>query len=517
MDTGTLLAWAVGFLTASGLLRLLKVRGPGRRGWIAVHVVVLAVLSASLLVRPAWAGPASGGVWALLILAPLLLGVAARRLVAQRRYGPARAMAAVAAVLHPADGWLGDPALIRDLGRLDRGDAEAARAVLDRARTSKSPLAQSAPAVLFQKSGDWEGLKAWAESARGADGLLAEPVAAVLYVRALGEIGEIDAMARAYALHEGRFTSVQGRDLARLFLFGYGGRPDAVRRLFEGSLRDYPPQTQDYFLGTAEIAAGDVDRGRARLEALTADPQRAAAERRLSAPPPAPAGPWTRALMEEVDRHAGEELRYDPLGRGPGRPLATWALLALLGAGFLVSSIAGGTTDPEALIDAGAVWVLPGRAFEPWRLASSLFLHFGALHLAMNGIALLLFGPFVERALGRLRFFLVYFGSGLIGSMAAVGLVRRLHPEQAFFLVGASGCIFGLIGATAAHLLAGWRRDRAETARRRLGMIGVMVATQAAFDFTVLGGGSFMAHTGGLVGGFLLAVVLGPSPNLRKA
>ncbi|HYE97556.1 MAG TPA: hypothetical protein VEJ18_01545, partial [Planctomycetota bacterium] len=294
MDPGSLLAWAVGFLTASGLLRLLRVRGPGRHGWIAVHAGVLALLSASLLLwTPDRAGYAAGAAWALLILAPLLLGVAVRRLVARRRYGAARALAAVAAALHPLDGWTGDPSLIRALHRLDGGDAEAARTVLDRARASRSPLAQSAPAVLFQKSGDWSGLKAWAEAARGPDGLLLEPVGAVLYVRALGELGEVDAMAEAFALHERRFTTVQGRDLARLFLFGYGGRPDAVRRLFEGSLSDYPPATRDYFLGTAEIAAGDVERGRARLEAVTDDPQRAAAQRRLGLPVPPPASAWT--------------------------------------------------------------------------------------------------------------------------------------------------------------------------------------------------------------------------------
>src|SRR3954468_22245088 len=76
-----------------------------------------------------------------------------------------------------------------------------------------------------------------------------------------------------------------------------------------------------------------------------------------------------------------------------------------------------------------------------WRLITAAFLHYGPIHLGLNMLALWWLGAPVEMALGRARFLAIYLVSGLAGSAGA--LVLSPHSVT----VGASGAIFGLLGA----------------------------------------------------------------------
>ncbi|MCJ7826719.1 MAG: rhomboid family intramembrane serine protease [Demequinaceae bacterium] len=96
----------------------------------------------------------------------------------------------------------------------------------------------------------------------------------------------------------------------------------------------------------------------------------------------------------------------------------------------------------------GEDWILrlgliPGDwGFEPWRLVTSGFAHFGVAHLIFNMFALFQFGTVVETLLGRLRFALVY-GLSLLGGglmILALGKPYSIHA-------GASGAIFGVLAA----------------------------------------------------------------------
>lgn len=79
--------------------------------------------------------------------------------------------------------------------------------------------------------------------------------------------------------------------------------------------------------------------------------------------------------------------------------------------------------------------------FEPWRMLTSAFMHAGLWHLAMNLLSLWLFGRIIEPMMGRLRYGLLLLVSALGGSFA----VSVLASDS--FVVGASGMVFGLIGA----------------------------------------------------------------------
>jgi membrane associated rhomboid family serine protease len=82
--------------------------------------------------------------------------------------------------------------------------------------------------------------------------------------------------------------------------------------------------------------------------------------------------------------------------------------------------------------------------FEIWRLITSMFMHADPLHLFSNSLALLLFGALLETTqyISKVNYLIIYFLSGLIGNLATLFFL----PSQVISL-GASGCIFGLIGA----------------------------------------------------------------------
>nr|MBN2278369.1 rhomboid family intramembrane serine protease [candidate division Zixibacteria bacterium] len=79
----------------------------------------------------------------------------------------------------------------------------------------------------------------------------------------------------------------------------------------------------------------------------------------------------------------------------------------------------------------------------PLTILTSMFLHSGFWHLAGNMLFLWIFGNNIEDYLGRFKFILFYFTSGL----AAAGLFVLFGPNSQIPLVGASGAIAGVLGA----------------------------------------------------------------------
>jgi len=177
-------------------------------------------------------------------------------------------------------------------------------------------------------------------------------------------------------------------------------------------------------------------------------------------------------------------------------------------AAFVIEFLAGGSTNPLTLhrlgeLDTSSVIV----RHQYWRLLTALFLHYGAIHIFFNLFALLLLGPALERQIGGFLFAACYLVSG-IGSSIAVVLLTKLRLLEPVQLVGASGCVMGVVGTWTGFLL---RHRHAPLARRRLRNILVIVLLQLAFDI-VTPRVSMSAHLGGLVTGFLLGVLVPAKP-----
>ena len=125
---------------------------------------------------------------------------------------------------------------------------------------------------------------------------------------------------------------------------------------------------------------------------------------------------------------------------------------------------------------------------EWWRLITAGFTHFGVAHLIMNMVSLYFLGRFVEPALGRSKFFALYLASLLAGTAGALILQPNLG-----LTAGASGAIFGLLGASAIGL-----RQRGVPLMQS--SIGTMILLNLVITFTI-SGISIGGHLGGLVGG----------------
>jgi membrane associated rhomboid family serine protease len=201
--------------------------------------------------------------------------------------------------------------------------------------------------------------------------------------------------------------------------------------------------------------------------------------------------------------HAGNLARGTPRAvRGVQRPLArrgfvipreaivTRILVLINVIVFLITVAQGaGLNDPGGQLF--NKWALYGPLVahgDWWRLITSAFLHASVLHIAFNMLALWWLGAPVEMVLGRVRYLGLYIVSGLAG--AAGALVADPHAVT----VGASGAIFGLLGA---GLILEWQAT-GSLAGNYLTLIIINVAISFAVPGISIGG-----HLGGLIGGIL--------------
>jgi rhomboid protease GluP len=178
----------------------------------------------------------------------------------------------------------------------------------------------------------------------------------------------------------------------------------------------------------------------------------------------------------------------------------TRLLLLVIGGVFLLEWALGGSQNPEVLLRLGANHraLVLGEG-QVWRLVASMFLHIGFMHLLLNGWALFQLGPLVEAWLGWGRLFIIYFVSGIAGSLASVLVTEGLSA-------GASGAIFGILGALIAFLVRRHQRLRPE-ARSLLGQFVLWAAINVVFGFTNPGIDN-AAHLGGFAAGLAMGWVM---------
>jgi membrane associated rhomboid family serine protease len=159
-----------------------------------------------------------------------------------------------------------------------------------------------------------------------------------------------------------------------------------------------------------------------------------------------------------------------------------------------------------ACLSGGGHWI-PGVADGAWwQVVTSMFTHVSIIHIGMNCLTLWFIGPPLEMYLGRVRFLVTYFLSGLVGSLA----VYWLSGAQTLSY-GASGALFGVMGALFIIL---WQQ-RGDFKQLLLWIVLNLVVT-----FLPAGGGlgaiSWQAHLGGLVGGLAIASVWALLPRGDK-
>ena len=398
-----------------------------------------------------------------------------------------------------------------------QGNIEQAKLLLNRYRSNTTPIGRSAMAFLYRMGASWQELMVWLQHNFSEQTLLEDASLVSFYVRALGELGDLNGLLQALEQAERKLeqTGNSGTlNLLRMFALAFGGQPRQVRYLFETSLQRYSVHIRQFWLATAELAAGNESLGRQQLETLryrgNGVLDRAIAWR-LSRPPLNPNRILTdrsKQTLLNIPRALQQEARTTRTLFSDRTAYATYGLIAinLLVFGFEVAL--GGSQNPHVLSHMGALE--PGLVidFGQWHLLlTSMFLHAGTLHLTMNMMGLYFFGNIVEAALGRGRYLLLYFISGTGSMLTLVGLVIVNHLPVQITVVGASGAIMGLLGAIGAILLWDWRREKSHLAAKRLRTVLFIVGLQTVFDL-VTPQVSLESHLSGLIIGFLFSNLL---------
>jgi membrane associated rhomboid family serine protease len=178
----------------------------------------------------------------------------------------------------------------------------------------------------------------------------------------------------------------------------------------------------------------------------------------------------------------------------------TLTLIAINVAMFLITAVSAATTG-HSPVDNSLSPVFASLSQWPygvilfgewWRVFTAAFLHIGPVHLAMNMLALLLFGSELERQLGRSRYLVLYLLSALGGAT-----VIQLLGDPRVPVAGASAAIYGLLGALGVLMLV---------QRQDLRGLFTLLAINVFISF--LPGVSLLGHVGGLVAGALTAGIL---------
>ena len=163
---------------------------------------------------------------------------------------------------------------------------------------------------------------------------------------------------------------------------------------------------------------------------------------------------------------------------------------------FLLMTLSGGSTNPNTLVRFGAYYKPLIWEGEIYRLFAPIFLHIGWEHLLFNCFAILVFAPGLEIMLGKIRYLILYLGSGV------AGFILTFFFSSAMLAAGASGAIFGVYGMFA--YLAKYRRDLMDYYSRQT-IIPILVL---GVVLTFLPGISIIGHLGGLAAGFFLGFIL---------
>jgi membrane associated rhomboid family serine protease len=178
-------------------------------------------------------------------------------------------------------------------------------------------------------------------------------------------------------------------------------------------------------------------------------------------------------------------------------PRVTYTLIAINVVVFLAEQgqfTLSGSTVGGRVVDEGVIYrAAISEGHQYWRLLTNAFLHENLLHIFFNMYLLYLVGNMLERAIGPVRFAAIYFASLFAASFGVLLWSNGIS-------LGASGAVFGVMGATAVELRARGHR-LSETG------IGALIVINLIFSFLVPDI-SIGAHLGGLIGGVLAGLAM---------
>lgn len=528
---------------------ILRRLGPGQRlyGLMIVADLVLALLS---FISTTIEGEnqtantvgviAIGAAFCLIMLPPMLRDLG-RRFMAADRLAVAKLLAELRELLQPGMGARPEAELIDTVLAVREGrEQEVVDALKKRRQDFDDPMAQrmldERIVMTYLYAQRWADAVTHYELRNdAAAGTVGSPQLSVEMVRAYCESEQIEKAAELMSVIESSrlasepvLSGLVAR--ARMVFLAFTGRTGAVEAIVGpgGPLAQMPAAARSFWAGVARTNAGDLSGARSSLKQAIKlsleDPRaRRVAELRLARlDEPGALGPHSvpvdvAELADQLTSKASEMRTSVASAAPPGKqlprlgsiplrlmPVTVALVLANIVVSLLVYLAFGGITDLGALIASGANLKSATLDGEWWRLASSMFLHVGVAHLALNLYGLWVLGRLIEQTHGSLRTLAVYGVSGVIGALAST------YFGGSTTAVGASGAVMGLMGAAIAEFGAYRSHYPKRWVSPLFGMLVVLTLAQVAvgFFYPIV---DQWGHVGGLLGGAGMGLVLSPN------
>lgn len=180
----------------------------------------------------------------------------------------------------------------------------------------------------------------------------------------------------------------------------------------------------------------------------------------------------------------------------------TAGIVALNIAVYVFMYVLCNSEQRDLLIENGGLyWPAIVNQHEIWRYLTSMFMHFGISHLFNNMLLLFFIGDYVEDYIGHMKFLVLYLTSGILAGVVSMGY-NSAHGNLVISC-GASGAIFGIAGALACFIFLARGIIKDITGPRLVVFIGLSILSGMQSQ-----GIDNMAHIGGLISGFLLALII---------
>jgi rhomboid protease GluP len=193
----------------------------------------------------------------------------------------------------------------------------------------------------------------------------------------------------------------------------------------------------------------------------------------------------------------------------PYRPPVTTTILALnalVFAAMVFSGVSAAEPRDMQLLRWGADFGPLTLGGQFWRTLTSTYVHIGFAHLAVNMWSLWQMGRLTERIFGKWAYALMYTATGIAASLTSL----FWNPMR--ISAGASGSLFGIVGALIAALWLGKLPFPKPAVQRMLKNLVVVVVVNLGFG-AAAGFVDNSAHIGGLLAGFAIGAVLAPQLN----
>ncbi|MFL2648394.1 MAG: rhomboid family intramembrane serine protease [SAR202 cluster bacterium] len=179
---------------------------------------------------------------------------------------------------------------------------------------------------------------------------------------------------------------------------------------------------------------------------------------------------------------------------------------------YIIQEVSGDSSNPVDLVKMGARYDIYVANGDWWRFITPNFLHIGFTHLLLNLAGLWIFGMLVEKDFSKSKYLLIYFFCGISSNVFSYSSGSWFGFTCGPVGAGASGAIFGLLGAYASYLIVN-KNVLGKQGKDSLISIGAIIFINVIYG-AAASGVDHIAHISGIICGLAIGWLLSPAKQL---